>query len=399
MEPNNNTPQIPIAKKPDDLFLEIVSEDLVERTERNEGPKSLYNMANDFLIDLSNVSMRDKLLFFQLLSAMIGAGVPIIEGLDLLHSQMKNPKLKLVIEDMRAQIEEGKSLAQSMRANKDVFDEATCAVVEAGEKSGKLNNVMRELVNQQEQLNTITKKIKGVMTYPIIVIIVMILLGVVVLLFVIPKLSSIFGGAENLPLPTRIMIGMSDFLQNNMIKIVILLFFAFFGFRQWKKSRNGAKQWSMILLSIPHIGTILRQLILTRVTRIFGFLIASGVPIVESLKIASQIAENELYKEKLLLAADDISKGISIAENLSDSEKLFPPMLINMIAIGEKSASLDVVMEKAADFYHEELEQKVNTLSQALEPIILGVIASGAVFMMLAIYLPILQMNDQIIGS
>ena len=140
-------------------------------------------------------------------------------------------------------------------------------------------------------------------------------------------------------------------------------------------------------------------MILTRVSRIFGFLISAGVPVVESLKIASHIAENPVYQDKLLLAADDLTKGISIAENLSDDERLFPSMLVNMMAIGEKTASLDQVMGKAADFYNEELNRKIGAMSQMMEPIILSIIACGAVFMILAIYLPILQMNDQVVGG
>ena len=142
----------------------------------------------------------------------------------------------------------------------------------------------------------------------------------------------------------------------------------------------------------------MKKMILVKVSRIFGFLIGAGVPVVESLKIAASIAENPTYQDKLLLSADDLTKGISIAENLSDDEKLFPRMLVNMMAIGEKTASLDNVMGKAADFYQEELERKIGGLSKIMEPIILGLIACGAVFMILAIYLPILGMNEQIMN-
>lgn len=383
----------------DALVLDIASDELVADKRKTTGGGSFFDMINDYMIENSTVPLKDKLLFFQLLSAMIGAGLPITEGLDLLYAQMKNPKMKVVIKTMRGFIEEGDSLAEALRKNGDVFDEATCAVVEAGEKSGKLNDVMKELVEQQEQLDELTKKIKSVMTYPVVVIITMALLGVVVLIFVVPKLVDIFGGAENLPLPTRIMIFASDFMRNSWLLLLMGLGAAVFGFLSWKKSKAGARQWGVFLISIPVVGPILRDMILNRVTRIFGFLISSGVPVVEGLKMASHIAENDLYREKLLLAADDLTKGISIAENLADDEKLFPPMLINMMSIGEKTASLDVVMGKAADFYQMELDRKVGMMSKLLEPFILAFIAGGAVFMILAIYMPILQMNDQVIGS
>lgn len=383
----------------DEIFMDIASEELIETKKgKKKKAQSIFDLINDYLIEVSSVPLKDKLLFFQLLSAMISAGLPIIEGLQLLANQMKNPKLKLVILSLITSVEEGNSLAQSMRENGDVFDEATAAVVEAGEKSGKLNDVMKELVDQNEQLDAIAKKIKGVMLYPLIVIIVMVVLSVIVLIFVIPKLVEIFGGADNLPLPTRVMIFMSDLMRDQWMFILFVVIAVILGFNLWKKSPTGARQWGVLLVSSPVIGGLLQGMILNRVTRIFGFLIASGVPVVEALKITSHIAENDLYKEKLLLAADDLTKGISIAENLSDDERLFPPMLINMISIGEKSASLDTIMIKAADFYRSELERKVENLSKIMEPVILAFMAIGAVFLILAIYLPITQMNDQIIS-
>ncbi len=391
---NNN------SQNQEEIFLDISSDEVIQDNINNHKKvESIFDLINDYLIEISGVPLKDKLLFFQLLSAMISAGLPILEGLGLLEKQMKNPKLKLVIASIINSVEDGNSLAQSMRENGDIFDEATCSVVEAGEKSGKLNDVMKELVDQNEQLDAIEKKIKGVMMYPIIVIVVMIILSIVVLIFVIPKLVDIFGGSENLPLPTRIMITMSDLLKTQWLFLGIIFFAVIFAFNLWKKSPGGSRQWGNFLIGLPIVGGLLRGMILNRITRIFGFLISSGVPIVEGLNITAHIAENDMYKEKLLLAADDLTKGISIAENLSDNETLFPPMLINMISIGEKSASLDSIMLKAADFYKSELDRKVDNLSKVMEPVILGFIALGAVFMILAIYLPILQMNDKIIGG
>ncbi len=361
--------------------------------------QKIMDQINDYLLNFSSIKLDEKLLFFQLLGSMIGAGLPIIDALNLLINQTKNMKFKKVIIDIRTQIEEGESLATSMRANDDVFDEATCAVIEAGEKSGKLNEIFKELVTQYEQLSTITKKIKSIMTYPLVVLVVMGLLTVVVLVFVVPKLEELFGGAANLPLPTRILINASAFVFNHWFLLIIGVFGTISGFLWWKKTDSGKKTWSNIVISLPIFGDITKKMILVRVTRIFGFLISAGVPVVESLKIASNIAENPIYKDTLLLAADDLTKGIALSENLSDNEKLFPVMLVNMMAIGEKTASLDTVMGKASDFYNEELDRKVDNLSTLMEPVILGLIAIGAVFMILAIYLPILKMNDQVVGG
>ncbi len=381
------------------LFLDIASEELVEKKKDTRRAGNLFELVNNYLIEMSGVPLADRLQFFHLLSAMLSAGLPLLESIKLLRNQMKNIKLQWVMDDLVRSIESGHSLAEAMREAPDIFDEAACAIIEAGEKSGKLTDVMTELVIQNEQLDKIMKKIKGVMIYPIVVITTMVVLAIVVLIFVIPKLEKIFGGAGNLPLPTQIMIFMSNTIQQHWLMILLGLGAFVALFRTWKKSESGSRQWGSFVLSIPIVGMLAKGIILSRVTRIFGFLLSSGVPVVQGLKITSHVAENDIYREKLLLAADDLTKGISLADNLADNEKLFDQMLINMIAIGEKSASLDTIMISAADFYKDELERKVDNLSKIMEPVILGFIALGAVFMILAIYLPILQMNDKLLAT
>jgi len=201
-----------------------------------------------------------------------------------------------------------------------------------------------------------------------------------------------------LPLPTRILMAMSDFVIAKPFHLIGGTLGIMGLFKLWKKSTLGKQQWGYMAVTVPLFGPIIRGMILSRVTRIFGFLISSGVPIIEGLRISASIAENHLYQKKLILAADDLGKGIPIAENLADNEKLFPRMLVNMIAVGEQSASLETVMTKVANFYDQEIERKIGNLSKIMEPFILAVIAGAVVFMLLAVYLPILQMNDHILG-
>ncbi len=360
--------------------------------------QGIYKAIDDWLISTSTITTKEKLLFFQLLGSMINAGLPIMDSLDLLNKETKNLKLQRVITDLKRHIESGESLATAMRRNDDVFDDATCAVVEAGEKSGKLNEILKELVSQYERLHKIKEQVKSVMTYPVVVVVVIILLTVVIMIFVVPKLQDLFGDVGNLPAPTQILITASNFVIYKWWILFPSIIGVIFAFLAWKSSPGGKRQWGDLILTIPIVNGILRDMILSRVTRIFGFLISAGVPIMDSLKIAAHIAENQAYQEKLLLAADDLSKGILIAENISDDPKLFPTMLVNMMAIGEKTASLDSVMEKVAGFYDDQLERSIKRLSEIMEPIILMFIAAGAIFMILAIYLPILKMNDTIMG-
>jgi len=397
----NSMPGAGQGEKKEELVLDISGE--IEKEEVKEEVKpitlqGIFDDLNNYLIESSGVDVNEKLLFFQFLGSMIRAGMPITDCLELLGKEEKNAKFQRVIFDMKNSIEGGSSLAIAMESNNDVFDSATCAVVEAGEKSGNLSEILRELVSQFERLKRIKEKVKAVMTYPVVVFVVMILLTIVVVIFVVPKLEELFGGSENLPLPTRILLTMSDIVLNHWILLVLVLGSIVAIFITWQRSAEGRRQLGSFLLSIPIVNDVLREMILIRISKIFGFLIGAGVPIMDSLKIAAQIADNQAYKEKLLLAADDLSKGIMIAENISDDPKLFPAMMVNMVSIGEKTASLDKTMMRVAEFYDDSLNRRIKTLGDIMDPIILGFIAVGAVFMILAIYLPILKMNEQIMG-
>ncbi len=397
----NNEKQNEILNNNHDLVFNIKNQE--EKLENNSKFKfktfhEFYDFINEWVIDNSPISLADKLNFFQLFGSMNNAGISILESLKILEGQTKNLKLQRIIKDIHDLIGDGESLANSMRQNSDFFDKATCAVIEAGEKSGKLNEVMKELVDQYEQMSGATKKLKSVMLYPAIVMVVMAILSVVVVVFVIPKLADLFGGAANLPLPTKILMWLSDFVIEKWWLLIIGITGLTSLFLGWKKTRVGYRAWSSFLINIPIFGNLLKLMILSRVTKIFGFLIASGVPIVKSLRIASDVAENPIYQEKLLLTSDDLTKGIPIAENLADDEKLFPNMLVSMIAIGERTASLEKIMGKIATFYSDEFNNKISNLSKIMEPIIMFIVAGGALFLILAIFLPIMQMNDHIVG-
>ncbi len=360
--------------------------------------KNLFDSLNNWVITHSPIPLADKLLFFELFAAVVNAGIPISEALQLLQDQIVNDHLKLVVKDIHKRIREGESLAEAMFAQGNVFDDATCSIIHAGEKSGKLTEVLKELVSQYEQMSTIRKKVKSVMMYPIIIIVVMVLLSVVVLIFVVPKLLELFQDASNLPLPTRMLIAGNEMLTQHWLGIILLLSSVFGVFFFWKSTKTGSFIWSNLLLSIPVISDFIRRIVLSRFSRIFAFLISSGVPIIEGLKISAHATGNPIYQKKLLLTAKDLAKGIEISENFSDDERLFPKMMVSMIGIGEKTASMGSVLEKLADYYDEELNRKIATISKLMEPVILMIMATGAIFLILAIYLPILQMNDKVIG-
>lgn len=394
-----NPPTSQPAKIADDeIFLEIKQTDALEdiSKKRKFNLLGFYNKLNDWLIDHSSIKFEEKLLFFQLLVTMVNSGVSVPEALNLLYKQMDNIAFKRVISMLERRMNNGDSFADALSYFPNLFDEATCSIVRAGENSGKLTQVLQELVKQFERSNKVQKKAKSVMTYPIIIVCVMVVLLVVVMVVVVPKLEAIFDGAENLPTPTRIMIAMSDFFIHKWYVLVAGVLALGTSFILWKNSKMGKVQIGNILLRLPVISTFIQQMILSRVTRIMGFLISSGVPIIDSVTISADVAGNEAYRRKMILAAEDLGKGIEISENFADDERLFPSMMVRMMAIGEKTSSLGKVLGKLADYYDDELERRIGSISKLMEPVILMIMAVGAVFMILAVYLPILQMNEQV---
>ena len=390
-------PNAPKTAPEEELVLDIKSTKKAE--EKKAKPytvETIFTDANNWLISTTPINTQEILFFFQIFGSMINAGLSVTECFDIIVQETKNPRLKKILEDIQNQVESGAGIAESMRQHDDIFDESSCSVIEAGEKSGKLNEVLKELSSQYERLNKLQSKVDSITLYPKIVFTIMILLGAVVVIFVVPKLMVLFGDVSALPLPTRILVGISDIVREQYILLILGIITIIGGFKTWARSKAGRKQWGNFILSVPGISEIFREMILIRITRIFSFLVGSGVPIIESLKITAQVAENDVYKEKLLLVADDLGKGIMIAENISDDPKLFPPMLVSMMSVGEKTAALDVTMSKVANFYNDQLEERIKTVSQLIEPVILAVISACALFMILAIYLPILQMNDKL---
>lgn len=370
-----------------------------KKAEVNTSPKSLqewFDKLNDWMIRASGVPLQEQLVFFQLLSTLINAGVSLLESLQLLTSQTKNVTLQTIIKDVKADIGKGFTLANAFRQHPSVFDNATCAIIEAGENSGKLSELLKELVKQKERSSSLQKKVKSAMMYPITVTGVMALLGVVMIVVIVPKLEGLFEGSENLPLPTRIMIALSDFLQARWYLLIAGLMGIFVAFKKWQSTLNGQMQLASIVLKIPVIGNFVVEATLGRISRILGFLIAAGVPIINSLAIAADVAGHPIYNQRILLAIEDLKRGIEVSENFSDDEELFPSMFVRMISIGEKTSSLGSIMDKMADYYDEAVERKIGTIAKLMEPIIVVVMAVGAVFFILAIYLPIMQLNDAI---
>ena len=357
--------------------------------------KDIFNKINTFLITHSKVNLKDKVAFFQLLSVMINAGVPLVKALAVLGDQFTNEGFKKTIREMSSHVDRGKSLSEAMGEFSRVFGEAQVGMVEAAEASGQMNEVLHQLAAEMEKSQSIVSKVRGALIYPMMVLLVLGGAIVAVMVLVIPKLKGLFTkqGME-LPLPTRVLIATSDFFVHYWVMIVMAVVGFVFFLMYWKKTETGGYYWGKFVLRLPIFGDLIKKVALSRFTRTLANLLQSGIPIVKALGINANAVGNPVYRRRIMAAADDVQRGIPLGENLSDSHQLFPPTLIHMIIVGEQTAQLDVVANKIADFYDEEIDIKVKTLSKVMEPMIMIVVGLGVAGIVAAIMMPMMQMTD-----
>ncbi len=354
-----------------------------------------YRRVNNFFIDHTPIKTKERAIFFRLLAVMIGAGLPLIRSLKTLSLQSeKNPRLQKVLMQIAIGIENGRSFSESLSDYPDVFSEAQIGMVRAGEASGQLNKNLKSLAEELEKTASINGKVKGAMIYPIVILCLLVTAIFLMMIFVVPQVTKLFTqtGSE-LPLPTKILIWMSDVAVNYWYVVIFSVAVFIFAFVTWKKTRIGRYQWDYIKLNLPVFGVIIQKTALAKFSRGFSNQLKSGVPIIKSLEIVASAIGNEVYKRRLILTAEDMKRGIPMAENLTDT-KLFPSMLVNMIEIGEQTAQLENTTEKVAEFYDEEVDNMIKSLTKIMEPFILVFIGVTVGGLVAAIMLPIIQLTS-----
>ena len=381
--------------------LEIGEEsDMIPQTDLAEhGLAYWYRRLNDGIQSFSTISLKDKVTFFQLLSIMIEAGVPLVKALYVLADQMKNIRFKHIIATMAQKIESGKSFSEAMEDFRGVFSDTQIGMIHAGEASGQLNGILKQVGTQEEKNSAVTSKIKGALIYPAVVMIIMFGAIFVILAFVVPQLMQLFtqGGGE-LPTSTKILIALSDFVVNSYLTIFAGLFVGIGGIYVWKRTAGGAYHWDNLMLHLPIVGRMIRNMSLAKFTRTLGSLLNSGITIVKGLQIDADAIGNKVYRQRILLAAEDVSRGIPLAENLTDSRFLFPDMVVSMISIGEQTAELSTVCDKIANYYDEQVDQMASNMSKLMEPLIMvtmGVIVGGLI---ISVMQPIFSLLD-VVGN
>lgn len=354
-----------------------------------------YRAINAFFVDHTKISIREKATVLRLLGVMLNAGLPLIKSLNTLAIQStKNPRLSRVLFELAKEIEGGSSLSEAMAAYPDVFDEAQIGVVKAGEASGQLNKTLKSLAKELEKTASVTGKIKGALIYPIVILSLLIAVIFLLMVMVVPQITKLFTETgATLPLPTQILIGMSDFFVNWWAFIIFGVAVFIGVILMAKKTHSGKYLWDFMLLKLPIFGMIFQKGALSKFARGLSHLLSSGVPIIQSLEIVAHSIGNDVYKRRLLLTAEDMKKGIPMAENMSES-KLFPSMLVNMIEVGEQTAQLETVTVKVAEFYDEEIDVLVQSLTKVMEPLVLVIIGVTIGGVVAAIMLPIIQLTN-----
>lgn len=378
--------------------MEAASDQEVRNRLQRQGitPEKVKKKPKDLFENVSflqpKVKEQDVIVFARQFSTMIDAGLPIIQCLDILQAQQENKTFQKMLKDIKESVESGQTLAESLKKYPNQFDALFVNMVAAGEAGGILDVILRRLAAYMEKAAKLKSQVKGAMTYPIVTIIIAIVVVAVILVFVIPVFEEMFADfGEALPMPTQVVISMSEFVKGNILWIIIGIVLFILAFRQFYKTERGRAIVDDLMLKTPVIGVLVRKSAVARFTRTMGTMLASGVAILEALEIVARTAGNKTIEKAVYHVRSGIAEGQTIADPLTETN-VFPPMVCQMIAVGESTGAIDAMMEKIADFYEDEVDQAVDNLTSLIEPfmlVFLGVVVGGLVISM---YLPIFTM-------
>lgn len=342
---------------------------------------------------LFGVKFTDVVNFTRQLSTMISAGLPLANALSILVQQSKSEMSRLVAAILQ-DIEGGLTFTKALEKHTTIFDSIYVQLVHAGEVGGVLDEILSRLATNMEKTKEFRAKTRGAMIYPIIVLLAMVIVATVMMIFVIPKLSDMYDdfGAE-MPLPTLILIGISNFMVAFWWLIILLLVGAFFAFRQWKNTHAGHVAFDRFLLRLPILGDLMKKIILTEFSRTLSLLLGAGISLLQALDIVTQGVDNIIYKEALQDVYKQVEKGVPISKALAKYDD-FPPILHQMMSVGEETGKLDEVLGKLATYFEQESEQAVKNLTAAIEPLIMIVLGIGVGAMVIAVILPIYNLTS-----
>jgi len=359
-------------------------------TRVKEKPKDLLEM-----IPLKGrVKSKDVVIFSRQFSTMISAGLPLIQCLDILATQEQNKAFAKVIRTIKEDIEGGSTLSDALRKHPKVFDDLFINMIAAGEAGGILDTILNRLAVYLEKSMKLKRKVKGAMTYPAVVLGMSVAIITLLLVKVVPVFQSIFAGmGRELPFVTQTLINLSSFVTDNSLYIMGAIVLVIVALVRFYRTENGRYLFDRMILKPPVIGSLMRKVAIAKFTRTLSTLISSGVPILDGLEIVSRTSGNKIVEKALMETRKNISEGKTIAEPLA-ATTVFPPMVVQMIAVGEATGSLDSMLSKIADFYDDEVEVAVAAMTSMLEPMLMVFLGGVVGGMIVAMYLPIFQIGS-----
>jgi len=342
------------------------------------------------------VTTKDILIFTRQFSVMIDAGLPLVQGLEIIATQADNREFRRVLTDVKVRVESGSTFADALSQHPKVFDELFTQLVRAGEIGGILDTILQRLGAYIEKNEKLKRRVKGAMMYPSIVLVVAVGVTLVMLMFVTPtfeKMFKDFGGA--MPAPTQFLIDLSHVMTTYWYLIFGIPVALFVAWRFWVGTKSGRSQWDAFILKLPIVGSLIRKIAVARFTRTLGTMLSSGVPILDALEIVAKSAGNRVIERAILTVRARIAEGKNIAGPLAET-KVFPPMVVQMIGVGEATGAMDQMLNKIADFYDDEVDVAVGALTAAIEPVMMVFLGGMVGGFMVAMYLPIFSVAGNI---
>jgi len=368
---------------------------ILKKDGSDEKKEDFISYLNNLVASFWRIKTKEKIVFYRLMSTMLNAGMSLIKWINVLEKQEKNATFKKILWEMLVWLKEWKNLSECLDEYPWSFNEAEIWVIRSWEKTWKLNEVMTSLADQVEKVASITGKLKSALIYPAMIMVVVFGVIFIMMTMVVPKLLEIFDDTSSLPPSTQVLIFISDIFVNYWYFIILIIIFSIAILRFWKKTPSGKYNYDKFILRIPIFGSIITKVILSKFSRVFAWLMASWVSVVESLKIVSDAVGNEVYRQRILLLLEDVRQWMKMWESL-EWDKLFPDIMVQMIQVWEQSAKLDTTIIKVADFYDEQVDNMAATINKLLEPFIIVFLAVVVGFIAIAIMQPIMNLADTV---
>jgi type IV pilus assembly protein PilC len=379
------------------------SKDMIAQQLRKERitPSSIREKGKEFSLPTfgrGKVKVKEVAVFFRQFSVMIDAGLPLVQCLEILAANQENPTFQKTLNGVRTTVEGGATLANAMRQFPNVFDDLTTNMIEAGETGGILDIILQRLAQYVEKAVKLRSAIKSALIYPVAVVSIAVLIVGALLKWVVPIFANLFVGlGVTLPLPTRIVIGLSAFVGHFWWFFIAGAVAMVFGVKQIRKHPRGKYMFDAMLLKLPVVGVLLRKIAVARFTRTLGTLITSGVPILEGLSITARTSGNAVLEEALMKVRKAIEEGRTIVDPLREC-RVFPNMVTQMIGVGEATGAMDAMLQKIADFYEDEVDAATKDMLAMLEPLIIGILGVTIGGIVISLYMPLFSMISKLAG-